>query len=171
MTIANRVAARWLAARARQRRQKGQGKLDRQRRYRRQRQKAKRQSAQYRRTHKTQVKRYQKKYRRNPSRFMRRRASVIAFSDIPFYDLEHGMGGEVQQVNLDDDLVQTSLDGTPKEYGLWDFLDTVVFPDEGDEGEFFGVLDDEFEWSDDDADDDGVSDEEDEDFDLGPSGV
>ena len=86
------------------------------------------------------------------------------------------MEGEVEQIDLGGDLVQTTLDGQPKEYGLWDFLDTAVFPTEEGEEAFLGRLDTEFEWTDDDADDDGVPDDEDDDFDLsdddlGPSGV
>jgi hypothetical protein len=58
------------------------------------------------------------------------------------------------------------LDGNPKQYGLWDFLDTAVFPTEDGEGDFFGQLDQEFEYEDDDADDDGLDDDIDDDFDL-----
>jgi len=176
--IAQRVASRWLAARQRQRRQKGQSKIERRRRYRKTRSKAKKQSARYRKTHKSKTKRYQKRYRKNPKRFQRKRANILAFTDTPFFDLEHGMDGQVQQVDVDEELVQTTVNGESKQYGLWDFLDSTVFPSEDGEGDFFGQLDQEFEYDetdvdedDYDADDDGIPDDIDDDFDLGPSGV
>lgn len=171
MSIPHRVASRWLAAFQRQRRQKGEERRKRKQRYRRTRQQAKRQSARYRKTHRSQTKRYQKRYRRNPGRFQRRRAGVLSFGKTPFWDLEHDRGGEIQQVDVDTELVDTTIDGAPRQYGLWDFLDTAVFPTEEGEDDFFGRLDTEFEYSDDDADDDGIVDDLDDDFDLGFDGV
>lgn len=173
MRLSQRVASRWISARQRQRRQKGEDRRERRQRYRRTKATAKRQSARYRKTHRHQTKRYQKRYRKNPKRFQRRRAGVFAFNNTPFVDLEHGVEGEIQHVDCEGELVQTILNGEPREYGLWDFLDTAVFPTEESEGEFFGQLDQEFdvEDEDDDADDDGLIDEVDEDFDLGPDGV
>jgi hypothetical protein len=93
---------------------------------------------------------------------------LIAFEDIPFIDLEHDTEGQVQQVDVEQDIVQTTMDGESKEYDLWRFLDTAAFPTEEGEDEFFGELDPYFDYVDEDADDDGVPDDVDTDFDLGP---
>ena len=141
-------------------------------RYRHQKAKARRQAKQWRRQHKSQVKRYRKRYERSPSRFKMKMAGGITFAEeMPFWDLTHGMEGDVQLVNPELELVQALVDGTPREYGLDDFLDSTIIIDEGDESDFFNVLDEAFgvdpdEVDDWDADDDGVPDASDISFDL-----
>jgi hypothetical protein len=169
MRLAEKVARRFLA---RRRRQRGQAKVKRKQRYRRQKAQSRRQAKQWRRKNRSKVKRYRKKYKRNPTKFKMRKAGSVAFAEeMPFWDLEHGIEGDVDHIDVEGDLVQTKVNGEPREYGLDTFLDSTVIITEDGEEHFFGELDrvfeigpdDEDDW---DADDDGVPDTSDPGFDL-----
>lgn len=169
MKLAERVARRFVA---RKQRQRGQAKRHRQMAYRHQKAKAKRQAKQWRKRNQAKVKRYRKRYQQNPNRFKMKHAGGIMFAEeMPFWDLEHGFEGDVQHVDPELELIQTTVNGEPREYGLDSFLDSVVLIDEEDEDQFFGELDKAFEVDPDeeedlDADDDGIPDSADPGFDL-----
>lgn len=170
MRLAEKVARRFIA---RRRRQRGQAKVKRKQRYRRQKSQAKRQSKQWRKKNRSKVKRYRKRYTRTPTKFKMRKAGTVAFAEeMPFWDLEHGIEGDVDHIDVDGELVQTKVNGEPREYGLDSFLDSTIIITEDGEEHFFGELDRIFEIGPDDeeddwdADDDGVPDTSDPGFDL-----
>lgn len=119
------------------RRQRGKKKRERQKRYRQTKQKSRRQSQKWRKRNPSKVKRYERKRRRQPQRHRLRRA----MEGVPFWDLEHGAEGEVVQVNPEQESLQAMVEGQPKEYGVFSFLDETVFTSPEGETEFFDTLD------------------------------
>jgi len=130
----------------------------RRKQYRKTKQKSKTQAKRYRATHKTQIRKTQKRYRRNPgARRMRRRADApeVTELDIPIWDLGKDRGGEIDQLNLDDETVTVTYDdGGAETLDVLALLDNAVLVDPEDEAELWESLDAEFGGDDDDDDDD-----------------
>lgn len=132
----------------RRRRQKGQARIQRQRRYKKNRSQAKRRAKQYRSRNKAKIKRYEKRRRRNPSQHRLRPASQglrMLAMEVQFEDLNQGRPGVVHSVNPTEETLQTTLDGEPREYDILDFLDSTVVLDE-DDAELYQALDETYEY-------------------------
>lgn len=140
-SIAAEIATEEQLAFKPRRRQRGIKKRVRQKTYRRTKQKSKRQSQKWRKRNPSKVKRYRRKRKLNPKRHRLRMAEV----EKPFWDLEHGQEGEVTSINPEEETLQAMVNGQPKEYGVFGFLDTAVFLSEEGESAFFNVLDDAYD--------------------------
>jgi hypothetical protein len=133
-TLADRVAKMY--------KQKGPALRKRKKQYKKTKAKSKRQSGQWRKRNKAKIKRYEAKRKRSPSMHrMRRRASITFSVDIPFWDIQEDLPGEVQSFDPETYMVETDFDGTPKLYDLDTFLSATALLNEKSEQALFEALD------------------------------
>jgi len=128
-------------------RQKGDALRKRRQQYRRSKSKSKRQSKLWRQQHPSAVKKYHKQLKLHPNLHkLRRRASERTLAtEVPFWDLSTGQEGQVETFLPDTEQVQTRVNGEPKLYDLFDFLDSTAIVTEEAENDLLTLLDEYYE--------------------------